>query len=127
MRNKLIALLCLLLIGSVAIFFLFNKKPEVHPPVQVSNIPSNAKWVGGVDGGNWYQIKKVLSPNVFRIAIYNESSGDIEVDTTFTLNPLCILQSIDSLTLVKSINGYDGEKVLLTLPEKDKRCFLIVK
>ncbi len=127
MRSRLISLLSLLLIGSVAIFYLLNKKPEVHPPAQVSNIPSNAKWIGGVDGGNWYLLKKVVSPNVFRITIYNERSGDIEADTTFTLNPLCTLKAIDSLTLIKCINGYDGEKVLLTLPEKYKRCFLIVK
>jgi len=44
-----------------------------------------------------------------------------------TLNPDCSFKDIDSTLLVKSINGYDGEKILLSLPEKGKQCSLIIK
>ena len=61
------------------------------------------------------------------IKIYNEGNGELEMDTTFILNPDCSFKEIDSTTLVKSINGYDGEKIGLLLPEKGKRCSLIIK
>jgi len=94
-------------------------------PERPKNVPDSAQWVGGVDGGNWYRIKKVLSANTFEINVYNESSGELEIDTTFILNTDCTFKSIDSITLAKSINGYDGEKILLLLPEKGKKCFLM--
>jgi hypothetical protein len=96
------------------------------PPERLSNIPQKAKWCGGADGGNWYEVTKVLPNNIFMIKIYNEGSGEIEVDTIFTLNSDCTFKHIDSITLIKSINGYDGDKILLNMPDKGERCSLIM-
>ncbi|HMF73815.1 MAG TPA: hypothetical protein VK616_20180, partial [Flavitalea sp.] len=105
-------------------YVILSKKTGVTQPKRPPIVPSEAEWVGGVDGGSWYQIIKVVSSNTFRIKIYNENSGDLEIDTAFVLNPTCSLKEIDSMTLVKSINGYDGEKILLTIPESGSNFFL---
>lgn len=120
-------MLCLTIFAGIGVFFLINKKTEILPPMRASNIPSTARWVGGADGGSWYLIKEMPYSNFFRIKIYNERSGDVEADTIFTLNPECSVKELDSTTLVKSIVGFDGVKILLNLPDKGKRCFLIVK
>lgn len=101
--------------------------PVTKPPKRLPNIPKQAEWVGGVDGGNWYQIIKVISKNTFNIKIYNEKTGEIEIDAVFILNPDCPFKEIDSTLLIRSINGYDGEKIIVNLPEKGSQCSLIIK
>lgn len=109
------------------LIYLLNRKPQVEPPNRLSTIPTNTQWVGGADGGNWYQIKKVWSPNDFSIAIYNENTGEIEVDTIFTISPDCKIKAIDSLSLIQSFNFFDGNKISIILKETGERCFLIMK
>lgn len=125
-RKKIIISFAVLIIFLLTVYFYLNKT-VTKPPERLANVPEQAEWVGGADGGSWYQIAKVVSKNTFRVKVYNESNGELGIDTTFILNPDCSFKEIDSALLVKSINGYDGEKILLTLPEKGKRCFLIVK
>lgn len=93
-------------------------------PERPKSVPRSALFVGGVDGGNWYLIKKILLDTNFEIEIYSHSSGELEIDTTFKLNADCPMKSMDSVTLAKSINGYDGEKILLIIPENGRKCFL---
>ncbi|MBS1949273.1 MAG: hypothetical protein JST47_16055 [Bacteroidetes bacterium] len=125
-KRTIIILSAVLIILLLAVYFYIGK-PVVKPPERLANVPKQAEWVGGADGGSWYQVTKVVSKNTFRIKVYNEGNGELEIDTTFILNPDCSFKEIDSALLVKSIDGYDGEKVLLSLPEKGKRCSLIIK
>jgi hypothetical protein len=126
MKSKTIIVLFIVLI---TILFVVNYFTDsvTKPPKRLANIPKQAEWVGGVDGGNWYQIKKVISKNTFNIKVYNEKTGEIEVDAVFVLNPNCPFKEIDSMLLIKSINGYDGEKILVSLPDKGRQCSLIIK
>jgi hypothetical protein len=107
------------------IFFTSCKQSKVKTPDRLRNIPQEAKWIGGVDGGSWYQVSEVLSDNAFKIKIYNDGNGELEVDTIFILNPNCALKKIDTSKLMKSIDGFDGEKILLNI--ENKRCSLTMK
>ena len=109
------------------IIYFTSCKVKVKAPDRLATIPDKAVWVGGADGGNWYELSKVVSNNTFKIKIYNDFSGDTIIDTTFVLNPDCLLKEIDSLTLIKNFNFFDGSKVELLLPAQGKRCSLIIK
>ena len=63
-RKKVITLFAFLLV--VVILFIVYKyfsSAIVKPPERSANIPKQSVWVGGADGGNWYQITKVISKN----------------------------------------------------------------
>jgi len=113
----ILAALILLLVTFI-VYFLSQNHTNVIPPKRLANIPQQAEWVGGVDGGIWYQVTKIISRKTFKIKIYNDVNGELEIDTTFILNPDCAFREIDSGMLIKSINGYDGESIILNLPEK---------
>lgn len=107
------------------IFFTSCKQSKVKTPDRLRNIPEEAKWIGGVDGGSWYHLSEVLSDTAFKIKIYNDGNGELEVDTIFILNSSCALKKVDTSTLMKSIDGFDGEKILLNIG--NKRCSLTMK
>ena len=121
---KILILFCVIL-AFTGIFLIFNNKPNVTVPSRLSNIPAHAIWAGGSDGGIWYQIIDVLSTNSFKIKLYNDMTGELEVDTIFILNADCPIQELDSSKLLKSIDGYDGEKIILNFPDTGRLCFLM--
>ena len=104
------------------VLFTSCKQPRVKAPDRLMNIPKDAKWVGGADGGHWYQIEEVISENTFKIKIYNDGDGELEVDTTFVLSSNCFLKKIDTSTLMMNIDGFDGEKIFLN--SDNTRCSL---
>ncbi|MEJ0105419.1 MAG: hypothetical protein WDO19_23935 [Bacteroidota bacterium] len=127
MKKSIIILMVLLLILAAGIvYFWGNGHANITPPERPANIPQQAEWVGGADGGNWYQVTKVISKNAFKIKIYNDGNGELEIDTTFILNSDCAFREIDSLTLTKRFNFFDGKEIELLWPEKGKRCSLII-
>src|SRR5262245_25741025 len=81
-------------------FFISCKQTKVKAPDRLANIPQEAKWIGGADGGNWYQVIEIISENAFKIKIYNDGSGELEVDTTFIIHSNCTLKKIDTSTLM---------------------------
>jgi hypothetical protein len=125
-KSIIIPIVVLLMLASGIIYFLGNKHTNVIPPKRSANIPLQAEWVGGANGGIWYLVTKVISKNTFKIKIYNDGNGELELDTTFILSPDCAFGEIDSGMLIKNINSYDGESIILDLPEKGKRCSLII-
>jgi hypothetical protein len=52
------------------------------PPNKFSNIPADAKWGGGVDGGHWMYFKK-KTDSVYNIELYEDFSGTKLHDTLF--------------------------------------------
>lgn len=113
----------------VVAFFLyreiFNHYPATHR--KVGQIPVDAAWAGGVDGGSWFKIKKVLGEHTFEMQVFNESTGEIEVDTVFRLNDDCVAKNIDSLFVIRNLDSYDGNRIFLTGQRKGKSCFLAPK
>lgn len=113
------------LIIGLLIFFSFHCGMEsATAPERPRNVSINAQWFGGVDGGKWYWITKVISDRSFKIRIYHDFTGEVVMDTVFILNPECSTKTIDSNTLLKNISDFDGEKIYLNLPEKNKLCSL---
>jgi len=127
MKKKTIVIVSVAFTILLLAAYFYLGKPIAKPHERLANVPEQAVWVGGADGGNWYQVTKVISKNIFQIKIYNDYTGESEIDTTFILNPDCPLKEIDSATLVKSFNAFDGQKIELLLPKKGKRCSLIFK
>lgn len=96
------------------------------------NIPSNAFWVGGVDGGNWFLIKKIHPhKNCASIDIYNEHNGNIIISKKFFL--VCALDTpsfnqnqyfhiLDSLQA--NIIAFDGTSIILKTIFNNKNCVL---
>jgi hypothetical protein len=121
-----IALAAIVTLSFIAfIYYTINYK--IRPPQRLSSIPPTAFWVGGSDGGQWYNIVRMISRNKFKIAIYNDFTGQLDVDTTFILNKECDIKEMDSLHLVQKINFYDGERIFLKDKVGSKYCFLSVE
>jgi len=56
------------------------------PPDMPHNVPSDAIWIGGNDGGVFLKcVKHENSPQTYSCKIYNDSTGEIEVDTEFAI------------------------------------------
>lgn len=93
--------------------------PERH-----ASIPPDATWAGGIDGGYWFLVTSSSGANTFNIKIYNEHSGEIDVQNSFVLNSNCAIKQIDSATLVQNIAWFNGEEIFLKLNDKDPTCSL---
>ena len=94
-------------------------------PKKIEGIPENAFWVGGQDGGQWYEIKKIDGKSLTAdIVIYNDNTGDLETDRQFKLN--CDSGTRFNLDNLKNkISGFDGQRIILKhLDKEDKNCFL---
>lgn len=103
----------------------YCRETKIKAPDRLPSIPEKAVWSGGVDGGNWFELSRVLSKNTFKIKIYNDFSGGLIADNIFVLNPDCTVTEVDSITLIKSFDFYDGERILLDLDIQG--CSLIMK
>ncbi len=72
-----------------------------------SNIPREAIWKGGVDGGCWVLFNKV-SENTIEATIFYEN-GEVWEKGIFKKQGNC---QISKDILVKKIKGFDGESLL---------------
>lgn len=91
---------------------------------RLKNIPENAFWIGGLDGGNWYSIEKIDSvEQKVHFKIYNDYNGEVIVDKDFNLN----CNSTNRLNwkdLKSEINSFDGETVQLrTIDNENRYCY----
>ena len=84
-------------------FFLMacQQNSKVNSPKRLNNIPVDAAWIGGTDGGAWFCIKEKRGENSFRVGVYNDNNGELESDTVYTLNAECSLKHLDSASLIK--------------------------
>lgn len=98
---------------------------DTGEPTRIKGIPENTFWVGGQDGGQWFEIKEIDKESLTAdIAIYNENTGDLDADRQFKLK--CNSKSQFNLDNLKNeINGFDGQRILLKqLDKEDRNCFL---
>jgi len=108
------------------VLFLFTTcNTTTKPPQKLSNIPDEAVWYGGTDGGYWYIVKDGKNKNSFFISIYYDSTGEIAKRTLFSLSKSCSHLGFNKDSIYKYINGYDGNIVYLTIINKEgKYCYL---
>jgi len=107
----------------VGLYSCHNKSESA--PNRPNNVPSEAVWAGGVDGGYWFVVTGSSENNTFDIKIYNEYSGEVDVQESFVLNDNCTIKQMDSAMLVRNIRWYNGEEIFLKLDDSDSDCSLI--
>jgi hypothetical protein len=94
---------------------------------QNNKLPKTAKWIGGKDGGYYFVLNKILSPTTFHFTIYNDYDSSLVTDTIFVINKQCSQMKFDSLSLLNTIDGFDGNVILLkNIDTTGKKCSLIV-
>ena len=97
-----------------------NSKTGYLKTTRPTNVPENAFWRGGADGGNWYLVHYINDHrNAAKISIYNDQDGSLIVTKTFfKACPTSQLELIKNLPDEKA--GFDGDKILL-----NSRCTLL--
>lgn len=101
-----------------------EKTQNTYTPDRADNIPKNAFWVGGADGGNWYLVDKIDSlSQTIHFKIYNDYNGNLIVDKVFKL--YCDSDTKINLSDVKNlINAFDGQRIFLTtINRNNKYCY----
>jgi hypothetical protein len=93
-------LLITLLMGMVAC-------RKVEPPARPASVPAEAVWAGGADGGSWILCSVDAENNVNRCTIYNDNSGEIELQGDFTLRGESRAARVEELSYV----GFDGSVI----------------
>ncbi len=83
---------------------------EAAAPKKPKSVPTDAFWVGGIDGGNFIFVSKHEDKDsLFSVKIYNDYTGDLEYTG--------VLKYSGNKTIEKSLNdhslyqGWDGEKL----------------
>jgi hypothetical protein len=100
-----------------------NNKADIIPK-RISNIPIDAFWVGGVDGGQWYRIDSInTTEKSIHFKIYNDFNGNLVIDKKFKLH--CDNDPEIKWDYIRGqINAFDGQRILLTIINKDhKYCY----
>jgi len=100
MKNKIYILLSAIVIITILVICIDNDKPK-----KLNNIPDNAIWRGGKDGGFWFQIVN-YNDTAVRFKIYNDYNGELVTDRYFSN---ACKGGID----INNINYYDYEKIVM--------------
>ncbi len=128
--NKIVLLLfMLIMISSCAEKSSQTSEQRKRP----DNVPVDAFWQGGVDGGQWYQCKNSSQKFQYHCVIYDDVTGDIDYqgDMEFYVNinngskiiPLRSYLQKQQLS-AEDVNFFDGDLInlsgsLLLKPVKD--------
>lgn len=110
------------------IFFLFvivltgcNLNTRQKP----NSVPSEAKWIGGVDGGVWVQTKEKIQDGQYLIIVYSDA-GKLWVQDTFKIEKRCQTELPDSIDIIDLMSGFDGKDILLKIrTSANENCRLI--
>ncbi|TDO28692.1 hypothetical protein [Sediminibacterium goheungense] len=119
MKHRLYIIMILLIV-TLSLILLKNSNDRQVP----KNVNRNARWIGGKDGGYWFEIVSSVSDSSFRIKIYNDPNGDLETDEIFYISSTCIVKQIDSTNLLLLINGYDGKRIIIESEGDARNCYL---
>ena len=79
-------------------------------PVRPECVPTEAKWVGGVDGGYYYDLKSDFS-DTSHFVIYYDFSGDKAYDGWFVCDSN--FERIANQDWRDMVDFYDGEKLIM--------------
>lgn len=111
-------LVILIVFISVAINWFFNL--PCPPPAKLKSIPVSAQWHGGCDGGYWFDLLNVdRHRRIFRFRIYNDFSGQLELDADFMLKKPCSNEMDEILSDI----SYYNDGIIYT--NKDCRLIMI--
>jgi hypothetical protein len=122
MKRTVIILSALIGVVLFSVFLLnYSMKLPCDPPQKNEKIPENAVWSGGCDGGYWFeQVDYNSVHNYYRIRIYNDFDGNLELDAEFGASNTCKREYKDEKVIVRKILFYNGEQIIL----KENYCSL---
>lgn len=83
------------------------KNKDWRTKEQPKNVPSSAVWIGGLDGGYWFDIDSV-SKSQARILVFWENTGDVACDTIIDCSSItCNTMS----EILNHIDWFDGTTI----------------
>ncbi len=91
-------------------------------PQRIYSIPKTAFWIGGPDGGVWFDVG---TKNDFSwpIRIYNDYTGQLIDSGIFVVCHNC--KNVTFADIVSQIDFYDGERIRLKQKVSGRNCYLI--
>ncbi|RZJ75467.1 MAG: hypothetical protein EOO45_05510 [Flavobacterium sp.] len=92
MGNYQRVLFGIIIIFSLALIVIYFRNSEIGcaAPERVKNIPKDAVWKGGVDGGFWFQaVSRDSLKAGYRFRIYSDYNGELIIDADFVANCRC--------------------------------------
>jgi hypothetical protein len=111
MRFVLLTAVAFALVVVVTIYYTWETNtspciPEV--PDRIGEIPATARWIGGCDGGHWFNIEEMQpESNKYRVAVYFDYNGKLYVNEYFQLK--CKKRYNSYKELLDDILYYEGE------------------
>ncbi len=80
MKKWILGFILLLVVAIIFGEWLFNQ--PCPPPEKPKNVPIDAVWKGGCDGGNWIELVSIEKDKI-RFRIFRDWNGDLILDANF--------------------------------------------
>ncbi len=117
-----IAVIFILIVIMTVYYYTNMLKKPCPPPQRVENIPTTTFWVGGCDGGLWYeQIEN--NDSIYKFKIYNDFNGKIISEGNFRINGNCF-RLLKGKEIRDLISHSTNDRIYLTLSDEGKYCYL---
>jgi len=94
---------------------------STQQPQRIISIPETAIWIGGSDGGVWFDVGNKKDSS-WPIRIFNDYTGQLIDSGTFVVCHYC--RNEDLFNVINEINFYDGERIHLTRKVGGRNCHL---
>lgn len=97
-----------------------SQQREVHRP---ENVPENAQWVGGNDGGAWIYIDQKIDNKLFNVTVWFERGQEWTSGKHELICP-CMTESYGIDEIRELANSYTGNMLKLKKLCYGNSCFL---
>jgi hypothetical protein len=117
--------LTFILIACCVLGFIFWKwffNQPCLPPEKPKNVPIEAIWKGGCDGGNWIELVSIENEKV-RFRIYRDWNGELILDADFIYKD-CNTFRLTKLNWSKQVAYFGNDIEFFTNTDTNKRCRL---
>ena len=110
MKNNISKVIIAILVIVFIIFLIrlcCNSHIRTNGPQKPNKVPETAKWIGGFDGGAWFEIVNIdTNKMIYRFRIYDDRKGDLIEDADF-ITDKCNVRYALSDSIINNINYYD--------------------
>ncbi len=88
-----IVLLIISIVSILGICFWILTSDNIKKTEKLPNVPNSATWIGGSDGGFWFDIINIDKENkVYRFKIYDDNEGNLVIDANFKKDSSCTIK-----------------------------------
>ncbi|NRD74482.1 hypothetical protein HQQ94_14805 [Shewanella sp. VB17] len=95
-------IISLVILASLVMVVLFFSPSVIEQRIKPENLPHQAQWVGGIDGGDWIDCQNI-DDSTISCSIYTENSGELIEKSLFK-------GALEGNGL--QIDFYDGSKIV---------------